>query len=127
MAETSTLEARIAELERSNAELSDMLTTLLETQSNELVRVEPSHVEAAGSARDTIMEQSRLVGLNSAYTYDVLDHAENVTTKQLLQLKAMQAGSLSNRLTFGGQLTAIADYQRSNREDKFGYLMRNPT
>lgn len=126
-AEISTLEARIAELERSNAELRDMLTTLLETQSNELVRVEPSHVEAAGSARDTIMEQSRLVGLNSAYTYDVLDHAENVTTKQLLQLKAMQAGSLSNRLTFGGQLTAIADYQRSNREDKFGYLMRNPT
>ncbi|MGB2573182.1 MAG: porin [Henriciella sp.] len=127
LSDNAALEDRIAELERSNAELRDMLVALMAAQGDDLVRVETVAVTEDSASSEAVQEETRFVGLNSSYTYDILDHAENVTTKQLLQLKTMQAGELDDRLTFGGQITAIADYQRSNREDKFGYLMRNPT
>jgi hypothetical protein len=118
----SALEDRIMELERSNAELRELVSQMLEGRDETVVRVTPSSAPEEGATGAT-----GVVGMNSSYTYDVLDHAENVNTKQLLQLKAMQDGALPDRLTFGGSVVAIANYQRSNREDKFGYLMRNPT
>ena len=116
------MEQRIQELERSNAELRDLIEQMIGAQADPVVRVVPSSAPEEDSAGD-----SGVVGMNSSYTYDVLDHAEDVTTKQLVQLKAIQDGALPDRLTFGGSVTAIANYQRSNRADKFGYLMRNPT
>ena len=67
------------------------------------------------------------IGTSSEYNYKVLDHAEFTNTKQLVQLRAKQYGQLNNRLTIGGQVTAIANYQESNTDTKFGWLMRHPT
>ncbi|NQY97545.1 MAG: hypothetical protein HRT82_10325 [Henriciella sp.] len=116
------LEARIEALETQNQELMDMVQRLLEAQSESVARLEtaPAPEPASPSSRAAI-------GTNAAYSYAILDHAEDVNTKQLLQLQARQDGSLDHPVTIGGAVTAIADYQRSNREDKFGYLMRHPT
>ena len=67
------------------------------------------------------------VGTNGAYAYRMLDHAENVNTKPLVQLAALQAGELEDRVTLSGGITAIANYQWASVDDKFGYLMRHPT
>ncbi|WP_300399223.1 hypothetical protein, partial [uncultured Sphingobium sp.] len=67
------------------------------------------------------------VGTNAAYAYQMLDHAENVNTKPLVQLAALQSGELTDRVTLSGGITAIANYQWATVDSKFGYLMRHPT
>jgi len=67
------------------------------------------------------------VGFSSDYSYRVLDHAEGVNTRQLTTLKAIQSGELNDRVTFGGAITVLANYQESNSDTKFGWLMRHPT
>ena len=67
------------------------------------------------------------VGTNGAYAYRMLDHAENVNTKPLVQLAALQSGELEDRVTLSGGITALANYQWATVDDKFGYLMRHPT
>ena len=57
----------------------------------------------------------------------MLDHAENVNTKPLMQLAAIDDGELPDRVTLSGGITAIANWQFSAVDDKFGYLMRHPT
>lgn len=68
-----------------------------------------------------------LVGTNSEYSFKVLDHAENTNTKQLYQLQALRDGMLQSKLTLGGQVTALVNYQKANEDTKFGWLMRHPT
>ena len=68
-----------------------------------------------------------LVGTNAEYSYKVLDHAENTNTKQLYQLTSLKDGILKNKLTLGGQVTALLNYQKANEDSKFGWLMRHPT
>ncbi len=80
---------------------------------------DPREMQVAGS--------ENFVGTNPTYAYRVLDHAENVNTKPLVQLAALQEGELSDRVTLSGQVTAIANYQWTDTPDKFGYLMRHPT
>lgn len=70
---------------------------------------------------------SSLVGSNSEYSFKVLDHAEMTNTKQLYQLQALNNGMLDNKLTLGGQITALVNYQDANEDTKFGWLMRHPT
>ncbi|MBI1180780.1 MAG: hypothetical protein GC201_09495 [Alphaproteobacteria bacterium] len=68
-----------------------------------------------------------VIGFNSTYTYRMLDHAENVNTRPLMLLEARAAGALPSAVTLGGSITAITDWQSSNRNSKFAYLMRHPT
>ena len=68
-----------------------------------------------------------LVGISPEYGFSVLDHAEGVNTRQLMQLQAIQAGELPNRVTLSGGVTVLANMQRSNSDTKFGWLMRHPT
>ncbi len=75
--------------------------------------------ERAGSAS--------FVGLDSDYSFRILDVAENVDTKPLIQLRTKQAGGLADRITLSGGITVIADYQISDTPGKFGYLTRHPT
>ena len=64
----------------------------------------------------------------SKYGYEILDPTTNINRKQLLILKRKKDGTLApNKVHFQGAVTAIANYQSSNRADKFGYLMRHPT
>jgi hypothetical protein len=75
--------------------------------------------ERAGSAS--------FVGIDSDYAFRILDVAENVTTKPLVQLRTKQAGGLADTITLSGGITVIADYQFTDHDSKFGYLTRHPT
>jgi hypothetical protein len=79
---------------------------------------------------DTPTEQksaSGLLGSNANYSYKVLDHSLRTNAKQRYQLEAIRDGVLEQKLTFGGQVTALVNYQKSNTNTKFGWLMRHPT
>ena len=71
---------------------------------------------------------ARFVRTNSRFGYDVLDPTTDINRKQRLVLERRNDGTLApDSLHVHGAVTAIANYQRSNRNDKFGYLMRHPT
>ncbi len=72
-------------------------------------------------------DKGAAVGTNAAYSFAVLDHAENTNTKQRLQLRARRDGDLNSKLTLGGQITALANVQDANEDTRFGWLMRHPT
>ncbi len=69
-----------------------------------------------------------LVRMSSNLSYDVLDPTTRIHSKQRLILERRRDGTLApDSLHVHGAVTAIANYQTSNRNDKFGYLMRHPT
>ena len=124
------LEERIEALANENADLRAEL---------ELIKAEvPVGAEQTASAEEPgglVQKRENLerenfndsIGTNSAYAFRVLDQSVDVNTKPIVQLKALRDEQLNDRITLSGQITAIANYQWSNRDDKFGYLMRNPT
>jgi len=79
------------------------------------------------AAKGAVHKHDNVVGTSAEYNYKVLDHAENTNTKQLYQLQALRDGKLESKLTLGGQVTALANYQKANEDSKFGWLMRHPT
>ncbi|MEN8678332.1 MAG: hypothetical protein ABF298_13230, partial [Alteriqipengyuania sp.] len=91
------------------------------------VRVVDVVTEADDPREMQVSGSENFVGTNAAYAYQMLDHAENVNTKPLVQLAALQSGELTDRVTLSGGITAIANYQWATVDDKFGYLMRHPT
>lgn len=95
--------------------LSDRVRTLESENAN---------LRNAEGARNVF---SSLVGTNAEYSFKVLDHAEMTNTKQLYQLQALSNGMLGSKLTLGGQVTALVNYQDANENSKFGWLMRHPT
>ena len=132
--DVSQLEGRIERLEEMNARLIELLAThgisLADDDSGQppttiATNEPPVQIPATEKAKTT--EDTNLVGLSSAHTFKMLDHAENVNTKPVLLLDAIQAGNVKNKATLGVGVTAIADYQASNSDSKFGYLMRHPT
>ncbi|MBT8145642.1 MAG: hypothetical protein KJN90_02250, partial [Gammaproteobacteria bacterium] len=68
-----------------------------------------------------------LVATSPVYNYRMLDHAEHTNNRLLLQLQAVQREALFSTLTLGGSVISLANYQNSNRDNKFGWLMRHPT
>lgn len=142
------LEARLGELEAENRELRENGGQFgAPVQAQPLSALPPPpppppqlisrQSRAAGShaagqqhtaaAQREESEHTNLVGTNSEYAFAMLDHTENVTTRPLIQLEALRDGQLESRVTLSGQVTAIADYQWSDTDDRFGYLMRHPT
>lgn len=134
------LEARIDALEAQNRQLIELL------QNREASAAAAQASAPAGEATQTgvpsrpqaaAAEDPReagtgggsggFVGTNSAYGFKMLDVAENVDTKPLIQLQTKQAGGLADRITLSGGITVIADYQISDTPAKFGYLTRHPT
>ena len=66
--------------------------------------------------------------LNANYGYEILDPTSNINRKQRLILDRKKDGALaSDGVQVHGAVTAIANYQTSNRAENFGYLMRHPT
>jgi len=141
------LEARIAQLEATNAQLLQVLAAqgLLpqaETQAaSNLAPAQPiatdGPIETAHHAHHTEDHtgpshhqddyHQNLVGVSPEYGYNILDHAEGVNTRALTILQAAQNGDLDRRVTLSGSVTALANYQESNSNTKFGWLMRHPT
>ncbi|MEZ6001373.1 hypothetical protein [Hyphomonas sp.] len=122
--DTDALLARIEKLEADNAKLMEMVERLLDQPEPE--RIDPAS-EAVAAVESASEDQSALLGIATEYGFDVLDHAERVNRKRMLQLEARQSGQLNQMVTLSGGVTMLADYQTSNRDDKFGYLMRHPT
>ena len=91
-------------------------------------RLRTTYVAPTSLASNSDAESaSAAVGRSAAYSYRVLDHAEGTNIKQRIQLEALQNGDLPNRVTIGGQVTALVNYQKANIDTKFGWLTRHPT
>ncbi len=136
------LEARIAQLEAANAQLIEILRAQgllpatggapapapqsppVHTTSAEPAPAAAAHPHHGG--RDDEWHHN-LVGVSPSYGYRVLDHAEGVNTRELTILRAIQDGELDRRVTLSGAITVLADYQQSNSDTKFSWLMRHPT
>ena len=115
--------ARIEKLEAQNAALMSRLDRMLD--EDDIERVPAS--DGPELATDTLVNRTGFVGTDAAYGFDVLDAAEYVNKKPIVQLKARAEDRLATPLTVSGSIIGIANYQDSNRDSKFGYLMRNPT
>ena len=98
--------------------------------------IEALKAERAGSDEETpkaaVLGPDRSptghIRFDQEFGYEVLDPTTNINRKQHLILEGRQDGTLApDTLHVHGAVTAIANYQRSNRDDKFGYLMRHPT
>lgn len=122
-ADTAALLDRIEKLEAANARLMAAVEGLVEDAELERVAI----VAPTAAAVAAPVSAGAYVGIAPDYGYAVLDHAETVNKKRILQLQARQNGTLKEIVTLSGQATVLADYQSSNRADKFGYLMRHPT
>lgn len=131
---------RLEALERQFQSLKDENTTLREEvarlKENEKTpapapvsaqKIEQTGDQSGSAGSETDDSFQDLVGTSSAYSFGMLDGAVNVNSKPLVQLRAIRDGQLSRRVTLSGQITAIANFQRANRDSKFGYLMRHPT
>jgi len=107
----------VAETEKSLSERIDRLEAIIAELKN------------SNNANDKHKESSKkIVGTNSKFGYDILDQTTNINRKQQLILSNKQDGTLrNNTINLEGAVTAIANYQRSNEADRFGYLMRHPT
>lgn len=92
-----------------------------------LAQVESTAASYDSGTPASTKASSGLVGTNASYSYKVLDHSLRTNAKQRYQLEAIRDGALEQKLTFGGQVTALMDYQTSNSNSKFGWLMRHPT
>lgn len=115
--------ARIENLEAQNAALMARLDSMIE--DSQIERVPAS--DGPEVATDTLANRTGFVSADAAYGFDVLDAAEHVNKKPIIQLKARAEDRLATPLTISGSIIGIANYQDSNRDSKFGYLMRNPT
>ncbi len=113
---------RLDGLDAENAQLR-MEIAALKAKQTRPVRAPSSW---AGAAADPAAAQ--FVRTDSQFGYDILDPTTGINRKQRLILQRRNDGTLApDSLHVHGAVTAIANYQSSNRNDKFGYLMRHPT
>ena len=91
-------------------------------------RAGPEEPESETAARTPDVNTGRFVTIDPAYGYEILDPTSGINRKQRLILERRQDGTLApNSVNLQGAVTAVANYQMSNRTEKFGYLMRHPT
>ncbi len=120
------LEARIKRLEQVNQQLLDLLGAkdIAKTSIAEpIITLQKSTPVITASTQ----KSGNLVGTSAKVSYDMLDHTVNTNTRQLVQLKARSEGKLPDKVTLGGNITALANYQTTSDDSKFGWLMRHPT
>ncbi len=69
-----------------------------------------------------------VVRTDREFGFRILDPTTGINRKQRLVLERRKDGTLApDRLHVEGAVTALANVQSSNRDDKYGYLMRHPT
>lgn len=74
------------------------------------------------------LAQGLFVSRASDVSYRMLDPTTHTSRKPLMLLDARRQGDLRDGGVYlGGAITALANYQETNRNSKFGYLMRHPT
>lgn len=67
------------------------------------------------------------VSFHPEYQYKILDQNQNLRKVNLLLTEKKKGKIKENQLIIGTSLITLLDYQKSNVESKFGYLMRHPT
>lgn len=83
-------------------------------------------VEKSGSSKTNASGEK--ITISPDFGFDFLDPLTAVNQKQKLILESKQKGELKpNSINLQGSVTAIANYQRTNEPNLFGYLMRHPT
>ena len=114
---------RLDRLEAENRELRREIEDLKGGQTGQEETAPPAAATASEGGADR-----SFIATDSAYGFEVLDPTNDINRKQRLILERRQDGTLaSNSVNVQGAVTAVANYQTSNRQEKFGYLMRHPT
>jgi hypothetical protein len=134
------LEARIQRLEQMNSQLLTQMQTLiaiqeykadpiqrLPNQQSPRVAGVPEPVAPPAKLAQQPLLKSDLVSVDPEYGYDILDHAETTNRKRIVQLRGRMGSGRKTKITVSGGTTVLANYQKSNSDSKFGYLMRHPT
>ncbi|MEL0169696.1 MAG: LbtU family siderophore porin [Pseudomonadaceae bacterium] len=120
--ENQRLKARLAELETNQAETQAQTQALADAQP---APAAPAAAQQTAQASGIAVPSVRV---DHQHAYRMLDPTTRINRKQEYLLRARQNGDIdTNSVYLSGAVTAIADYQRSNTESKFGYLMRHPT
>jgi hypothetical protein len=79
------------------------------------------------SQTEVVESGPSLIDLNPRLSY-LMTEPNQTFRKEIVLLEERQKEGLNHQgLILGTQLIAIGDYQKSNRNSKFGYLMRHPT
>lgn len=104
---------RLDRLEQENRQLRSEIDALKAARQETVPRAAAPTSEPAAA---------QFVRADSDYGYEILDPATHINRKQRLILERKKDGTLApDRLHVQGASTAIANYQSSNRDDKFGY------
>lgn len=111
---------RVSILERENAELRKKVETLMGQNQKQSSTLTAKHSSSAQS-------HPFKVKTHQNYSYEMLDHTSRINQKQQTILDHKASDAIGQGLYVGGSVTPIVDYQKSNRDSKFGYLMRHPT
>ena len=118
------LTARLDRLEEENRQLRREIEAL---QAQSVTPAEPEESVPQPAARQQ-EGAAGFVQINPGYGFQILDPTSNINRKQRLILDRKRDGTLPpDSVQVHGAVTAIANYQKSNRSEKFGYLMRHPT
>ena len=116
------LTGRIDRLEQENRELRMEIDALKAEQRSGQGMEERS----GGTAFDDGPAGYVRTGAGSSYA--ILDPTTHINRKQRQILELRRDGTLTpDSLYLQGAVTAVGNYQTSNRADRFGYLMRHPT
>lgn len=85
-------------------------------------------ISTMGFSQTEVVESgSSLIDLNPRVTY-LMTEPNQEWRKELVLLEERQKGHMNTQgLTLGTQLITLGNYQKSNVNSKFGYLMRHPT
>ena len=117
-----TVSERLDRLERENRQLRREVDALKGE------RTVQRKAEKTGRGTEYEGEGPGYVRVDPAYGYAILDPTTDINRKQRLILGRKRNGTLvRDTVHVQGAVTAVADFQTSNRADKFGYLMRHPT
>ena len=111
----------------AHAQSLDSLVERLETleRENRELRKE---IEAIKTAQARSRRPAGFVRTEARFGYEILDPTDRINRKERLLLDRKRDGTLApGGFYLQGAITPVANYQSSNRADKFGYLMRHPT
>ncbi len=113
---------RLDRLEAENRQLQQEIEALKADRGGRDAASPDDAAVADGDRAESLLTTDFTLG------YELLDPTTNINRKQRLLLERRQGGTLApDSVSIHGAVTAIANYQTSNRADKFGYLMRHPT
>ncbi|NNF20416.1 MAG: hypothetical protein HKN67_00615 [Saprospiraceae bacterium] len=85
-------------------------------------------LQSLSYAQDYLDESSKTgISLNASFSYDMMEHNTDLRKLDVFRSSIASGSFDKSRLLIGTSIIAIADYQHTNTDSKFAYLMRHPT